>query len=405
MKGDYVWEGNTLYYVPVPRWTAGIRYTLSFLGTIESIDGRDLRVERYISFYAVNKNSPPLLEWHYPADGASISTGNTVFEFGFSRSMDRLSVESALTIEGTGNKTFEWSNEDRKIKVIVDKTLSPWISYRWNIRDSAKSTDGVPLPKTYSGYFTTNLDQTLPCVVRVFPVLNSGGSWFPTGTNIETGLSSKEGVAVEFNKPMGENVLRSIRFDPSLSGRTEYLSEKSIVFIFTKDPEPETAYTLIVSADTKDSEGLKIGSDYRINFIPDIPFLSILSISTDSDSVIEKVTQNARLPVSITPATGELFFFIRFSLPFSMEEKQNTAQKIMLTSFFPRTLLPVALQYVSWIGDDRLAMRWEGLTPGDTETPHYYKLTIPGGKGGISNGMGMYMKEDMVLFMEAVNEK
>jgi hypothetical protein len=405
MKGDYVWEGNTLYYIPVPGWTAGIRYTLSFLGTIESVDGRDLRVERFISFYAVNKNSPPLLEWHYPADGASVGTDNTVLEFGFSRSMDRLSAESALTIEGIGNKTFEWSNEDRKIKVTVDRALSPWTSYRWKIKDSAKSIDGVPLPKTYSGYFTTNLDQTLPCVVRVFPVLNSGGSWFPTGANIETGLTSKQGVAVEFNKPMGENVLRSIRFDPSLSGRTEYLSEKSIVFIFTKDPEPETVYTLIVSADTKDSEGLKIGSDYRINFIPDIPFLNILSISKDRDSVIEKVTQNARLPVSITPATGELFFFIRFSLPFSMEEKQNTAQKIMLTPFFPRTLLPVALQYVSWIGDDRLAMRWEGLTPGDTETPHYYKLTIPGGKSGISNGMGMYMKEDIVLYMEAVNEK
>jgi hypothetical protein len=405
MKGDYVWEGNTLYFIPVPGWTAGIRYTLSLLGTIESVDGRDLKVERFISFYAVNKNSPPLLEWHYPADGASVGTGNTAFEFKFSRSMDRLSAESALTIEGTGNKTFEWSDEDKNLKVTVDKALSPWTSYRWNIRDSAKSIDGVPLPKTYSGYFTTDLDQILPCVVRVFPVLNSDGSWFPTGADIETGLASKQGIAVEFNKPMGENVLRSMRFDPSLSGRTEFLSEKSVVYIFTKDPEPETAYTLIVSADTKDIEELKLGADYRINFIPDIPLLNIFSINNGRGSDVENVTQNEVLPVSINPAAGELTFSIRFSLPFGMEEKQNTAQKITLIPFFPKSLSPVALQYVNWIGDDRLFMQWEGLKPGDTKTPHFYKLTIPGGKGGISSGMGMYMKEDMTIYMEAVNEK
>jgi hypothetical protein len=405
MKGDYFWERNILYFIPVPGWTVGIRYTLSFIGTIESVDGRDLRVEHFVSFYAVNKNSPPLLEWHYPANGAAVGTSDIVLEFIFSRSMDRLSVESALTIEGTGDKTFEWKNENKELKVTVDKALSPWTSYRWNLRDSAKSIDGVPLPKIYSGYFTTNLDKVFPCVVRVFPVLFSGGSWFPTGANIETGLASKQGIAIEFNKPMGENVLRSIRFDPSLSGRTEYLSEKSIVYILTKDPEPETMYTLIVSADTKDSEGLKIGNNYRINFIPDIPFLNILSFSKDSDLVVENITQNARFPVSITPVTGELFFIIRFSFPFSIEEKQNTAQKIILSPFFPRTLLPIALQYVSWIGDDRLAMRWEGLKPGDTETPHYYKLTIPGGKSGISNGMGMYMKEDMIIYLEVVNEK
>jgi hypothetical protein len=405
MKGDYVWEGNTLYFIPVPEWTAGVRYTLSLLGTIESLDGRDLKVEHFVSFYAVNKNSPPLLEWYYPADGASIGTGDTVFEFRFSRSMDRLTTESALTIEGTGNKIFEWSDEDKILKVKLDKTFTPWTSYRWNIRDSAKSIDGVPLPKTYSSYFTTNLDQTLPCVIKVFPVLNSDGSWFPTGANIETGLGTNQGIAVEFNKPMGENALRSIRFDPSISGRTEFLSEKSIVYIFSKDPEPETAYTLIVSADTKDKEGLKIGADYRVNFIPDIPLLTVLSFSKDSYSTVENVTQNIEIPVSVNPATGELTFSIRFSLPFNIEEKLNTVQKIILTSFFPRTLSPVALQYANWINDDRLLMRWEGLKPGDAETHNYYKLTIPGGKGGINNSMGSYMKEDMTIILETVHEK
>ncbi len=405
IDGDFSWSGNDLYFTPVPGWTAGVKYTLSLLGTMRSVDGRELRVERFISFYAINKNEPPLLEWNYPSYGASVGTGDVVFEFHFSCPMDRLTVESALTIESIGNKNFEWSDDDKKLRVTTDKAFTPWTSYRWNLKDSAKSADGVPLPKTYSGYFTTDMDQTLPRVVGVFPVLYSDGSWFPTGADIETRLAPGQGIAVEFNKPMGDNVLRSVRFEPSLTGRTELLSEKSIVYIFAKDPEPETTYTLIVSADTKDSEGLKTGVDYKINFIPDIPFLNVLSFFTDSEKEINDASSNTVLPVSIVPPNGELFFSIGFSLPFSTEEKQNTAMKITLVPFFPRTLKPVALQYVKWFSDDDLNMCWKDLEASNGEIPHYYKLTIPGGRNGINNGRGMYMKEDVVIYLEAVNEK
>jgi hypothetical protein len=88
MDGDFSWTGNDLYFMPVPEWTAGIRYTLSLFGTIRSVDGRELRIERFISFYAINKNERPLLLWHSPADGASVGTGSPVFYFLFSFSMD-----------------------------------------------------------------------------------------------------------------------------------------------------------------------------------------------------------------------------------------------------------------------------------------------------------------------------
>jgi hypothetical protein len=400
MRGDFTWDGNTLYFVPVPGWTAGTRYTLSLLGTMQSVDGRDLRVERFVSFFAINMNTPPVLEWSSPAAGESVGTNDFVIEFYFSRSMDRSSVETALSVEGIGNKNFEWSDEDKLIKFIADKPLSPWTSYKWNLRESAKCINGVPLAKTYSGHFTTDLDQTLPQIVSVYPVLNQNGSWYPTGLSVETGLGISQGIAVVFNKTMGENVLRSLRFEPALTGRTEMLNENSIVYIFTRDPEPETVYTLIVSADTRDSEGLKIGEEYRVSFIPDSPVLNVLSFHAEGS--LEEIISgtNNVLEVYPDPATGDLFFTIHFSLPFNNTEKQNMAQKIMLSAFFPRTLVPVALQYVSWIGDDRLYMCWEGLTPG-SEEPHFYKLVIPGGKGGISSGTGIFMKEDIVIYLEA----
>jgi len=402
VKGDKHWEENNLYFVPVQGWTAGVRYTLSLLGTFRSVDKREMRIERFVSFYAINKNSPPLLEQYIPANGSSIGTNNVVFEFHFSRSMEKNTVESALTLEGIGNKTFEWMDNDKILKVTPDKSLSPWIMYKWNLKDSAKSIDGVPLPKTYSGYFTTDLDQTLPQVTNVYSVLFSDGCWYPTGTNMETGLRSGHGIAVSFNKPMGENVLRSLRFEPSLTGRAEMLSEKSIVYIFTKNPEPETTYTLIVSGDTKDSEGLKIGDDYRLNFYVDIPYLNVLSISITNGQLIEDFSSiNNAFPVHVDQATGQIVISIHFSLIFGLEEKQNMPQKITLSPFFPITLYPTALSYIYWISDDLLYMQWEGLKSGD-EIPYYYKLTIPGGKNGIISDSGFFMKEDIVIYLEAI---
>jgi len=403
VMGDRFWEGNNLHFVPSSGWTAGIRHTLSLSGTIRAVDGRELRLERFISFYAINMNGSPLLEFFSPEDCASIGTNNFALELRFSKSMDRVSVESVLTLEGIGNKTFEWSANDTILKVISDNDLSPWTFYRWTLKESAKSIDGVPLPKTYSAQFVTDLDKTLPQVEKIYPVLKYENRWTPTGRDIETGLELGNGIAIEFNKPMGENVLRSVRFDPSITGRAELLSEKSIVYIFSADPKPETSYTLIISGDTRDSEGLKIGADYRINFIPDIYYLNILSFHAVYNPTVMDDFSNANnlIKIPVDPATRELGFTIRFSLPFSNEEKQNAPLKISLSPFFPRTLAPIALQNVSWMNsDDWLQMTWEGFEAGNVNASHFYKLTIPGGKSGISNGNETYMKEDITIYLE-----
>ena len=402
VKGDRFWKDNDLYFVPVAGWTAGIRYTLSLSGTIRAVDGREIRLERFVSFYAVNKKEQPFLEWYSPSDGASTGTTGIYFEFHFSYPMNRLSVESALTLDGIGNKTFEWSDNDKILKVIPDGRLSALTLYRWNLQDSAKSVDGAPLAKAYSSYFITDLDKTPPQVEKIYPALNTGGQWFPAGTNIETGLMSGQGIAVVFNKPMGENALRSLRFEPSLTGRIEFLSEKSIVYIFTRNPEPKKTYTLIVSGDTTDSSGLKIGDDYKINFTPDIPYLNVLSFSARGNSSVINVNSSyAVLTVPVESTTGEIFLSIRFSLPLNNEEKQNVTLKINLSMFFPKTITSAALKDANWVSDDLLIMQWEGLTAG-VEEPHFYKLTIPGGKNGVNLTDGTYMKEDFIVYLEAV---
>jgi hypothetical protein len=109
------------------------------------------------------------------------------------------------------------------------------------------------------------------------------------------------------------------------------------------------------------------------------------------------------IAVPVDSATGEISFTIRFSLPIAQSEKQAAALKISLAPFFPRTLRPVALNFAQWLSNDRLRMTWEGLSPKDADEAHYYRLLIPGNKGGITDGAGGYFREDLYIFLEAIN--
>jgi hypothetical protein len=412
LEGDFFWEGNRLSFVPLEGWKPGIRYTLSLSGTVYSRDGRELRLDRQIPFYALFRSLPPLLESFSPADGASVEVyagGTVAAEFRFSRPMDRLSVELAFTMEGLGERSFSWTDDDQNLRVIPAKALNPWTVYRWNIGTKAQSREGVPLAKVYSARFCTDGDRTFPFVQRVFPMLRSGAQWFPSAPDLDAGLGPEQGIGFEFNKPLGDNLSQSLRFDPSLPGRIEKISETAFVFIPDRDPEPETVYSLILSGDLRDAGGLRMGSEYTRNFRTDIPFLRIISLdieglpplTPDEDSGDGRLGGPQQGPVDMAGG-GVLRYSIRFSLPFTEDAKREAAFRISLSPFFPGTLEPVALRSLTWLSADLLRMEWEGLKAGTAEEAHYYKLSLPGGKGGLNNGGGMYLREDKFLYLEAV---
>jgi hypothetical protein len=247
-------------------------------------------------------------------------------------------------------------------------------------------------------------------VVRVFPLIESGNTWLETGGSLETDLGSGLGIGIEFNKPMDpSSVLLALRLDPALSGRTEILSAASIVFIPGRDPEPGVNYTLIVSGDTKDAYGLRLGEDYRFHFVPDIPYLEILSITVYGEEpftgagLVNGAAHQVPVDVSGSGLTGTVGVVLYFSLSFTPEAQVDAAFRVFLDAYFPGGLDSVpSLALTTWLSDDRLLMEWEGLKPGTPERPHYYKLSLPGGRNGINTG-GSYFKEDRFLFFEAVN--
>ncbi|MFP3089651.1 Ig-like domain-containing protein [Treponema sp. TIM-1] len=420
VEGDLRWQGNTLYFTPAAGWIAGRRYTLSLTGEIYAADGRELRLARYLPFFAVSRAELPRLDSFSPADGASVGVtaedGGTVI-LNFSLPMDRRSVEEGFSLDGAGNKKFEWDGDDRILRVRTDKPLSPWTTYHWSL-DQALSREGAPLAKPVSAQFTTDLDRSHPVVLEVFPLLRGDPPettapvpelfppWVRTGADMENGLGSGQGIGVRFNKPMDEESMRkAIRLEPSLSGNVEILSPSSLVYVPDRDPEAETRYTLTVSGDTQDTSGLRMGVDFICYFTPDIPFLRIPSLSVNGQPPLAMDAGDGSgyyaFPLEgITEITG---ITLEFSLPFSPEAMVATVLEISLDPWFPASLGSAVLKAAAWSSEDTLFMEWEGLEPGTPGEPHFYRLTIPGGKSGISNGQGSCLKDTQHIYMEVLD--
>jgi len=427
VDGKLHWEGRSLHFISDTPWRPGIRYALKLSGTVKALDGREAVLSADLPFFALSRTPLPYVKSFFPPDGASVgvrgrsgAAAYTILELNFSRPMDKKSAEHALKFDIPGEKIIEWQDDGATMLVSSNSQLNPWITYRWSVSDKALSREGAPLAKEYGGRFITDLDREFIRVVRVLPLmppeppdeeipgLSSAlwGSWLPSGPAMdpllpEAGPGSGHGIGVEFSKPVDEESLRrAFSFTPSLSGRAEILSPHSAVFIPAKEMESETVYQMRISGALKDTDGLKMGSDYIISFKTDIPFLHINSVSFMQEEENNSPESGSLLQVK-TETGGIVRCFINFSLTFKQEVKQEAAFKISLTPFFPGTLAPVSLRTARWISADRLLLEWEGPEYGGKDEAHYYRLLVP---GGLNNGRGSHLKENFVLYLEVIDE-
>lgn len=405
VRGDTLWQGDTLYFHPLEPWLPGVRYSLSLEGTIYALDGREDRVSKHVPFYALSREAAPYGLGFSPADGASVgvsSGGGAFVRIVFSRPMDRQSTADAFSLEGVGEKEPRWFDDDTVMEVHPKNSLAPWTVYRWTLSDKARSRGGVPLGKGMNGSFVTDADRVLPRVTEVYPLIRggpeSGSRWIKTGAAAENGLGHNQALGIEFNKAMDESVLRSVRFDPPLAGRTEGWTPLTVVFIPDRDPEPEKIYTLYVSADSRDTGGLAMAAEFSFSFTVDIPYLRVISLDAGRGNI--GPVQNGSYPAETILPEGIITLALRFSHILEGSAQTAAVLAIRLEPYFPGTLAPVSLRSVRWWSGDTLIVQWEGIEQNVLPERHYYRLVLPGGRSGISDGRGSYLKEDMFFFIE-----
>jgi hypothetical protein len=412
VDGRLGWQGQTLSFTPEGGWEPGRQYELSLSGSALAVDGREARPWVYITFYAVSAEPPPHIIACTPESGAEVGVnrdGGAVVGFHFSQAMDRTSTEEAFSWDAGGDRVYDWSDGDTTLRVYSEKDLSPWRLYSWTLAKTARSTGGAYLARGSEGSFITSGNRsesrTLPEVEETYKVWQPDGDWTRLSDSIEE-IENGEGICINFSKIMDIDSVRSaISVSPSLSGRVEFLDKGSggyyhdtALFVPSEDLKIGVTYTLIVSADAKDTYGLRLGEEFTAAFKSGLQFLALQSVKFGTEPAIDYADLAEPCRTSLF-SPGVLRAAFNFSAP--LENPGLAAGLIRLEPFFPGTLDPVALRSAEASGCS-LILEWEGLSAGADDTPHFYRITLPGDSGGLLAETGAYMKEEITLYVEVI---
>lgn len=406
-EGDIEWKGNGFSFVPVAGWLPGVRYRMTLKGSIRALDGREARPNRDLFFFAVHSGAAPYLASFSPPDGASVGVSEesgACLLLSFSRAMDTRKTETALNVQPSAEFAFSWNEDATVLRLVPKKPLSPCATYRWKLSadaaDGAASSDGAPLAREASASFATDADSSPPSVSRTFAALQSGSSWIDSGGSLSD-LDAGQAVGIVFSEPMdADTLLSALSFSPSLPGRADVIGTNTAVFIPDRIPEPESEITLIVSPEASDLSGLGMAEEYRERFVPAVPYLRMLSAETGTLEPVDPVDDSSSA-VTIALPDGVLSLTLRFSVSFDTAARISATERIGLSPFFPAVLSSPTLKSVSWIASDTVCLTWEGLERSPSDRTNWYRLSLPGGRGGIACAEGLFMKEDLSIYLEA----
>jgi len=142
VTGDLRWEGSTLFFKPEPELKPGVRYLLSYNGTVSFVDGRSYEAFLQLPFYAGGLEARPILLEHFPRDGDFIDPSSEL-RFGFSCPMDTVSFRRNLILDPATEFDVTW-NDDASIATLVPR--DGWRNlrtYTWTVSGELLARCGV----------------------------------------------------------------------------------------------------------------------------------------------------------------------------------------------------------------------------------------------------------------------
>lgn len=403
LEGDFSWDGAGFSWRPRAPWDPGARYRLILRGSVPTADGREARLDVDLPFYAVRAGAPPAVLAFRPADGESLApcaVGEAALRLEFSEAMDRSSVGAALSFRPGLEFELRWDEGGLVAEAVVAERPAPCAVYSWALAAGARAADGAPLAAPLGASFCTDLDPSPPRVERCCALVPSGDAWAEVAPGLD-GLAPGLSLGVYFSEPVDHaSAASALRLEPALAGRVEAGGPRLVVFTPERDWPPESSYYLTITTGLKDASGLRMLEEYRERFEPGAAYLRVISLTAGAGES-DDLGGLGVVPVSPSPPEGLVPAAVRFSAPFDPASKAAAAELVELSAFFPPGLAAPSLRWACWDSDDTLSLAWEGLASGSEDAPHYYKIIIRGGLGGVRSADGSYLRSDATIYLRA----
>jgi hypothetical protein len=396
--GDFVWSGKEFAFYPVPPLKKGYRWTISVVGRIKAMDGREFDASKTLSFYAGSRESLLTLDSFSPAQGATASTTDAL-SFAFSRAVDGSLFRPNFSLNPSTDYDVAWS-ADGRVAVVTPKARWTTLStYTWQVKSDLADKEGLALARSYDGAFVVQASGRSPSVVSIRPAIFANGSFSPLAVGLDQ-LAYRDAIYVTFNEePTRESVADAIKLTPTVKGRV--LQDGAMCFAFVPDEgyAARTRYRLCLLSSISDLAGNTMSEDYLAWFSPRVVDLKVARASIAACPDIADFGDAYSYGFRPQIPDGSALITLELNSPIlDAGQRDRIVTLISCASLFPPALSP-SLKSAQWVGSTRLELSYAGFSASTASKIFYYKFLVPGGASGISDGAGGTMEKDLWFIM------
>lgn len=406
---DYEWAEETLYLKPVPELMPGVRYVFSYEGIVASRGrkGLNVSISGEIPFFYGSSIGPPSLIKFSP-DGDADTEEPLIMRF--DRAMDPESIAASFSISPLTEYSFSLSESDTVLSIRPENGWVPKTFYTWELGKGALDAKGVPIQRDIKGSFRVQKDISKPKLIQWGPVRLIGSDYYP-----QPGFYEGDDLLLQFSEPVDRGALESaFSIDPDIGGDLIHSDRGVYIFRPEKPFAMGQTYYVTVGKELTDREGNFITDDIRFNFTTSVPVQEVREIRcigsllvTLQDDVFN-TDQSSIITFNGPGPSYTQIIEIDFAEPYGEGERDRITNSISLYAYFPDSVISPYLEQAVWIGGgSTVRLLYSGFyksSPPGSPEKKIYKLAVAGGEGNSRNGNGSYLKEDVVVFLEAERE-
>lgn len=409
---NFEWNEQAVKIWPKENWSLGSLYTLELEGNIDTKNKGTFKENLSRTFYYGEKDKFLNLE------SVSVQKDDEVSDFEkitfvFNKDVNQYSFLKNFSITPSIPCQFVFENSN-----VILLPLEKWkmnTTYEW-VLSEVYASDGYCLQKECHGEFRGKTDKVLPEIIKVRKVReikNLLVTEFDWSAEEFSSVDVDDYVGLEFSKAMDiESLEDALDFTPSVRGQLVVLPDsenKKFIFKSTENFDISQKYTLKITSVAKDLSGNPILGEPIYPFFCSTDFLKITEIKTLKNESEGEVIFDSEVGISdsnissieVNDENGEsekIEFYISFSTAIEREFQKSAVSGISLSAYFPLTETDPVLESARWSQDMKnLSLTYSNFSKSLDENVYYYQFKISGGKRGIKNSVGQYLKEDLCV--------
>ncbi len=401
VDGYYAWDsdGRTLTFTPKSNLSMAEKYTIRITESAEDSEGNDLDGEFISNFFTGGDLGQPGVVSYTPAANSIGNAVNSTVSVTFSEPVSLNSIYSGITISPALEGTFTSDPGGSVITFTPRYGFRYGVTYTVNVGTGVKDIAGNPILAPVSFRFTVGDDFTKPVLSayqNLTPTLNLDES------NIIHGAEKDRVITLDFSEEMAtDNLENSVSISPSIPFyvTSSTVSGGGITFTravinFTENLSCEETYTLRVSSVVTDMQENSLDHDYRFVFITDGAG-SISPVVLRMGDIQADNSIAAWFP-NVIPSLGVTVTGLYDNIGIDFSSPVNPSSLVIQVDTVAGQGSTPSVVNIDWPSTvtpafTRVKFGLYKVLSGNT-----YMIKIKGGKNGLKDSNGNYMKDDYI---------